>query len=135
MLMNFKQKFQNFMYGRSGNDNLNMFLAGACAVLIVLGLITKTSLFSWLGIAALGFSYFRMFSKNIYKRREENEKYLRLKLSLFGKLKGYKERWVQRKEYKFFTCPNCRACLRVPRGRGKIKIVCRKCGNSFIGKS
>lgn len=54
---------------------------------------------------------------------------------LFKKLKGYKEMFVQRKDYKFFTCPYCRAMLRVPRGRGKIKIVCKKCGSSFIGKS
>ena len=26
----------------------------------------------------------------------------------------------------------CRTLLRVPKGKGKIKIVCRKCGNSFI---
>ena len=33
------------------------------------------------------------------------------------------------------TCPACKTTLRVPKGRGKIKIVCRKCGNSFMGKS
>ena len=61
----------------------------------------------------------------------------------FGQLKGrflgrfrlLKERWVQRRDYKFFTCPACRTTLRVPKGRGKIRIVCRKCGASFTGKS
>lgn len=46
-----------------------------------------------------------------------------------------KERWKQRKDYKFFTCPSCKAVMRVPRGRGKIRIVCHKCGNTFMGKS
>ena len=50
-------------------------------------------------------------------------------------LKMLHERWVQRKDYKFFTCPSCRTTLRVPRGHGKIKIVCTKCGNSFTGKT
>lgn len=54
---------------------------------------------------------------------------------LFNRLKIVKEMFVQRKDYKFFACPYCRAMLRVPRGRGKIKIVCKKCGSSFIGKS
>ena len=76
-----------------------------------------------------------MLSKNIYKRQEENGKYLRLKYKVTARLNVVRERWVQRKEYKFFTCPSCRATLRVPRGRGKIKIVCRKCGTSFVGKS
>ena len=46
-----------------------------------------------------------------------------------------RERWKQRKDYKFFSCPSCRAVMRVPRGRGKIRIVCHKCGNTFTGKS
>ena len=46
-----------------------------------------------------------------------------------------KERWQQRKEYKFFTCPACKTVLRVPKGEGKIKLVCRKCGTSFVKKS
>ena len=71
----------------------------------------------------------------LYKRREENSRYLNLRYQVFAKLKALKERWVQRKDYKFFHCPSCHAVLRVPKGRGKIKIVCRKCGNSFIGKS
>ena len=52
-----------------------------------------------------------------------------------AELRLFKERWIQRKYYKFFTCPSCRASLRVPRHRGKIKIVCRKCGTSFFGKT
>ena len=50
-------------------------------------------------------------------------------------MKLRREKWVQRKDYKFFTCPSCKTTLRVPRGHGKIKIVCRKCGNTFTGKS
>ena len=52
-----------------------------------------------------------------------------------GRLRAAKERWVQRKDYKFFSCPSCHTNLRVPRGKGKIKIVCRKCGTSFMGRS
>ena len=79
--------------------------------------------------------YFRMFSKDLPKRSEENSRYLQIRYRIFAKLKALKERWVQRKDFKFFQCPSCHAVLRVPRGRGKIKIVCRKCGNTFIGKS
>ncbi len=86
-------------------------------------------------IALLVYVYFRMFSRNVYKRREENGKYMRLKYKAAAELRLFKERWIQRKYYKFFTCPSCRANLRVPRHRGKIKIVCRKCGTSFFGKT
>lgn len=136
-----KERFRRFMIGRNGNDQLNAFLLIAAAVLLLMG-----SLFRFLGGAVLSILrtlafalviviYFRMFSKDIYKRQEENGKYLRIRYKAFAKLKALKERWVQRKDYKFFYCPSCHAVLRVPRGRGKIRIVCRKCGNTFTGKS
>ena len=78
---------------------------------------------------------FRSLSRNVYKRQEENGKYLRWRMKQTGKLRLAKERWQQRKEYKFFTCPSCKTVLRVPKGKGKIKLVCRKCGTSFMGKS
>ena len=91
--------------------------------------------FDALVILLLGYAYFRMLSRNLYKRSEENGKYLRLRYKLMAELRVHRERWVQRKDYKFFTCPSCKTTLRVPRGHGKIKIVCRKCGSSFTGKS
>ena len=81
------------------------------------------------------YTYFRMLSRNLNKRRDENTRYLRLKYRVEASLRVGKERWVQRKDYKFFVCPSCKTTLRVPRGHGRIKIVCRKCGTSFTGKT
>ncbi len=36
--------------------------------------------------------------------------------------------------YNFFTCPRCRAALRVPKGKGRIKITCPKCGEKFLAQ-
>ncbi len=83
----------------------------------------------------LVYIYFRMFSRNLYKRSEENGKYMRMRYRFEAQMRLYKESWVQRKDYKFFTCPSCHAKLRVPRHKGKVKILCRKCGTSFFGKS
>ena len=126
------------MAGRNGNDQLNVFLLILDVALLVLtGIFSrgKGSLLYILAIILLFVIYFRMFSRNLYRRREENGKYLRMKYNAQAALRVRRERWVQRKDYKFFTCPACRAALRVPRGRGKLKIVCRKCGTSFFGKS
>lgn len=130
-----KEKIQKFMYGRYGNDDLNKFLFLVCAVFLLLAAILKSRLLELTAVALLIWSYVRFLSKNLPKRQSENWKYVRIRGKVFVYLKNIKERFVQRKEYKFFTCPSCKAMLRVPRGRGKIKIVCRKCGNSFIGKS
>ena len=134
-----RERLARFMVGRNGNDQLNRFLLLADVVLLLLAsLLGRTALGSLLYLlvlALLGLTYFRMLSRNVYKRRSENEGYLRRKQQLLSRLRVFKERWRQRKDYKFFTCPSCRAVMRVPRGRGKIRIVCHKCGNTFMGKS
>ena len=133
-----RRRMAGFMAGRNGNDQLNLFLLIVDVVLLLLASIFARSLGAFLYplvLALLGYTYFRMLSRNLYKRRTENEKYMRLRAKAASKLRLVRERWVQRRDYKFFTCPSCRAVMRVPRGRGKIKIVCRKCGSSFTGKS
>ena len=128
----------HFMIGRNGNDDLNRFLLGLDIVFILLAVIFRNAvarIFSSLAIILLVWIYYRMFSKDLMRRNTENAKYLRTREQVFGYFRLRKEQWVQRKEYKFFVCPACKATLRVPRGRGKIKIVCKKCGNSFMGKS
>ncbi len=134
-----RERLARFMIGRNGNDQLNRFLLLADVVLLLLAsLLGRTALGSLLYLlvlALLGLTYFRMLSRDVYKRRSENESYLRRKQQFLSRLRVIKERWKQRKDYKFFTCPSCKAVMRVPRGRGKIRIVCHKCGNTFMGKS
>ena len=133
-----KEKLARFMAGRNGNDQLNLFLLGLDVVLLLAASLLRDTAGRWLYIAVLvllGLTYFRMLSRNLPRRREENGKFIRARYRISAALKVRREKWVQRKDYKFFTCPSCKTTLRVPRGHGKIKIVCRKCGNSFTGKS
>ena len=134
-----RERIARMMIGRNGNDQLNRFLLLADVILLLLASLLGRrgagSLLYILVLALLGLTYSRMFSRDLYRRRSENERYLREKEKLRAKLRILRERWNQRKDYKFFTCPSCKAVMRVPRGRGKIRIVCHKCGNTFMGKS
>ena len=133
-----RERLARFMAGRNGNDQLNVFLLIVDLILMLLSSIFSKSIGGVLYpivIALLVYVYFRMFSRNITKRREENGKYIRLRYRIDAAYRVRRERWVQRKDYKFFTCPSCRTTLRVPRGKGQIRIVCRKCGNTFTGKT
>ena len=60
---------------------------------------------------------------------------MKIRMDIGGKFEMIKVRWTQRKDYKFFTCPACHTTLRVPKHKGKINIVCKKCGNSFTGRT
>jgi hypothetical protein len=133
-----RQKLMQFMAGRNGNDELIRFLLAVDMVLILLSVIFSRGvgrILAPIALVLLGFTYYRMLSRDLIRRSDENARYFRLRERFLGMIRVRKEQWVQRKDYKFFVCPACKATLRVPKGRGKIKIVCRKCGNSFMGKS
>ena len=133
-----REKIARFMAGRNGNDQLNRFLLLVDIVLLLIAAIFKDGIGRYVYpfvFVLLAYAYFRMLSRNVYKRREENGKYIRARYKVSAALRVRHERWVQRKDYKFFTCPSCRTTLRVPRGKGQIRIVCRKCGTSFTGKT
>ena len=85
-------------------------------------------------LLAAAFCVVRALSVNVERRRMENQRFL----SLFrGRHNGcgWWAKMEQRKEYKIFKCPSCGVKLRVPRGKGKIKVTCRQCGATFEEKS
>lgn len=136
--MKFRQKIAQFMYGRRGMDEFSIFLLIATVVLILIGSLfggILRSLFSLVEMVGLVYCYVRVFSRNIYKRQQENAWYLRKKKAVIRWFRSVKDRWQQRKEYKFFRCPSCRTLLRVPKNKGKLLLTCRKCGNRFERKT
>ena len=129
-----KEKLQRFMWGRYGNDRFNQFLmivALVCLALSFFGL----RIFYVLALVLLVYAYYRMFSRDMSKRSTENQWYLRKEMKVRGWINGKKKAFAQRKDYRIFKCPKCGQKLRVPRGKGKIAIRCRKCGEEFIRKS
>lgn len=129
-----REKFQRFMWGRYGNDRLNQFLMAAALVCLVISLF-GLNIFYLLGFGLMIYAYFRMFSRKTVKRAAENQWFLRREMKVRGWLGSRKKAFAQRREYRIYKCPNCRQKLRVPRGKGRIAIRCRKCGTEFIRKS
>ena len=123
------------MAGRNGPDHLNRFLSVVFLILSVCSMFVRnTRIASALYGLSLGLFFyvmFRMLSRNIYRRQQENGAYLRERYKITSWWNGLRDRWAQRKDYRFYKCPSCRTRLRVPRGKGKLNIVCRKCGTSF----
>ncbi len=134
-----KQKIANFMYGRYGNDQLNRALSVLILLLLIVSFFfgysepgsTARSFLLVIVLALLIYTYFRMLSKNLSARRAENAKFLAKTARLRDWWQLRRDMWNQRKEYKFFKCPSCKAVMRVPKGKGKIRIICKKCGTAF----
>ena len=129
---------QRVMAGRYGVDEYSRFLNVVALVSLVLSILFNNgpSVFFWLlAIISLVWTYFRMFSRNTYKRRAENNAYLTIRYSMTRKLSGLKQRMQQKRYYRFYKCPKCGITTRVPKGKGKIRITCPKCGEIFQRKS
>ena len=133
--MNWRDKFTNFMYGRYGVDQLSRFMLVVIFILCVLSLFVRGSFMSFLILLLIILTYYRMFSKNINKRYQENEAFLRRQFYVSEWWKKWKFRYQESRKYHIYRCPNCKQKVRVPRGRGRISIHCPKCGTDFIKKS
>ena len=127
-----KNKLYRFMYGRYGYDTLSKTLlwvyAGVLLAYMVISLFVESPLFYVIYLIStmslIIYIFYRTMSRNISKRRAENEKFCN-----FFKLRRNKFR--DRKTHVYRKCPNCRAVLRLPKAKGKHTVSCPRCKNKF----
>lgn len=139
-------------------DELNQALiwVGLGSLLIAFvfgGSRTVTTVFRLLFALCALFFIYRTFAAQPHRRSQQNMAFLRGKTALqewWRSLKrGFrqtadrgnaawsqgKNRWEERKKYRYLTCRQCGQKLRVPRGKGKIRVTCTNCRNQFLAKS
>ena len=139
----------NFLYGTYGFDILSFFL-------LLLGTLFNSFYYTRLiGLFLLIIILFRAFSKNTYKRSSENYKFISFinnkilfrfnkrlpdipNVSLYSitpLFTSLKNKINEKLHYKILKCPNCKQKLRVPRGKKKIIVTCKRCLYEFKAKS
>ena len=138
--MSFFQKmgnaFSRFMYGRNGVDSLGWASLVAVLLLDTAELIVRSknetaqTILATASFLLMVWTLFRMFSRNLPKRRSENAWFL---TKIVNPLKSQRAR-SKDKDHKYFTC-KCGAVCRVPVGKGKIVITCPKCGQKINAKT
>ena len=144
-----------FFSGRNGADELSVTLVVISVIVFLAAPIFDEKyiqgIFLLLGGILFVLGILRSLSTNIGKRRHENQVILdlfrsetkeekeRRKREAEEKREREKLRKERRKEeektHAFFRCPQCGKELRVPKGKGKIKIRCPNCSHEFIRKS
>ena len=123
-----------FMAGRYGGDQLNLVLIVLYLALCVVFLFTRMLAFELLGAVVLAVSFLRTLSRNVERRRAENNRFLQIVRPIWRRWTGFRAR-AHDKEHRYFKCPNCGQQMRVPRGKGRITVHCRTCGAAFEEKS
>ena len=106
MFQRFGESMRRFMAGRNGTDQLGLFLLIAGLALSIISTLAKLPIFSMLAYIPLLLAVFRIFAR----------------------IKG-------RKQYRYFRCPSCRTQVRVPKGKGTLRITCPSCHERFIKKT
>lgn len=126
---------QNFMAGRNGFDSLSVALLLLFAIMSFVSRFIRLPILIVFSLIFLGLAIWRIFSKNLAKRRDENCRFRNITGDIRDSIANRRYRRQQNKQYKFFTCPECKSRLRVPSGKGKISVTCPRCGLKFSGKS
>lgn len=139
-MRNFREKFFNFMSGRRGVDEFTRFLMAAGFVFAILSMLLKIFPFGFVVIIRMvlsalnyfcyAYGFYRIFSRNLYRRELENVKYIAVR----NKLMPYFEDNIKSfhdSDYVYKKCPKCSAKLRLKRIKGKHITKCPKCGIKF----
>ena len=142
--MNFFQRIGNalsrFMYGRNGVDRLGLTMIWAALLLDIINMLLRekpvvSGITGLVSGVLLFTALFRMFSRNLEKRRAENTRFMeKVWWPVSRRMAGARQQRMD-KEHRYFTCHRCGAVCRVPRGKGRIVITGPRCGGEIHGKS
>ncbi|MBQ2989610.1 MAG: hypothetical protein IJD59_10955 [Clostridia bacterium] len=130
-----KQKLAAFFSGRYGADELAkamlILYIVISAVTVFVGNATLRIVLNVLSLTVCIFMFYRMFSKKIAKRAEENRKYLLLRRNTKQWFLLRRNKWTYRKTHVYRSCPHCGAQIRLPRVAGDHRCDCPKCQERF----
>lgn len=126
---------RGFMTGRYGSDELGMLLSFGALVLVIINLFLNSYVLTAAILVLVIAEGARYVSRNVEARRMENDLF-------FQRVPGLKP-WLQNpsaaaqefRSYKHLSCPNCHRRVRVPRGKGRLKVTCPQCHQSFDARS
>lgn len=154
---------QDFMNGRRGVDELVTALGGLSMVLALIGSIFSIPVLGWIALIVVVLALVRAFLPDSPARERENAAFcdaiakVPVLNGLLGRGTGRatsrpagtnpaaseferkkrtaQKMWENRKTTMYFKCKNCGQILSVPRGKGRIRITCPRCGAKVEKKS
>jgi len=123
--MNFQERLKKFMKGRYGPDELYMFLFKLYIILLILNIFINSKIINVVELLIFLIIFYRFFSKKIYKRANENNKFIEIK----NKIKNFNIKSNKNKDYIYKKCRKCKTTLRLPLPyeRGIKYAKCPKC--------
>lgn len=127
--MKLGMKLYQFMLGRYGIDEFYYFFLYLYILLVCSSIFLRVPYLFWLELILFVVMFYRVFSKNINRRKKENQFYLKIRTGLFKPFSNMKRNWKDRKEFIYKKCHQCKTTLRLPlpSERGIKHVACPKC--------
>ena len=131
----FKRKVAEWARGRNGDAELSRILTNIAILLVGIAVFARVNALSVVALVLLAYAMWRISSKDVAaRRRESSEACKRLgpaRAWLLNPLAAAKEA----RSYRHLTCPSCGQRVRVPRGKGRVRVTCPSCHNRFEGRA
>ena len=119
------------MSGRNGADALANAMFILYFVFFIINIFVRSAIISLIQLVIIGYVFFRMMSRNIYKRQRENRRFCSIGRGIKGKFTLLKNEWRDRKTHVYYKCPHCKKTLRLPKIKGKHTVNCPCCKQKF----
>ena len=129
--MKFIYKLKKFMMTRYGFDEFYQFLLYFYIGLFILNIIINSKIIEIIELFIVFIMFYRFFSKNIERRKKENNIYLKLKNKFLTTHKHHKKKYKDKKNHLYKKCPKCKSILKLPlpSKRGIQHAKCPICKN------
>lgn len=129
------ERLTDWMRGRNGSDELGTFALALSIVILLINAFTGLRWLSAIALALALYSCWRMSSKQVAQRQAENRAFVEKLGPLASWMRNPSSAASEARTYKHLTCPSCHQRVRVPRGKGRIRVTCPSCHEKFEARS
>lgn len=130
-----QRKVAEWLRGRRGPDDLAVFCVNLAIVVVLVNVFARTSWLGWAGLVLVAYAMFRIQSKNLGARARENEAFLKALGPARPWIQNSRAAWTELRSYKHVRCSSCKQRVRVPRGKGRLRVTCPRCKAKFEVRS
>ena len=130
-----QRRLMEWLRGRQGPDDLAVFSVNLAIVIVLVNVFARTGWLGWVGLALVAYAMFRIQSRNLGARARENKAFLRALGPARPWVQNPRAAWAELRAYKHVRCSSCRQRVRVPRGKGRLRVTCPRCKTKFEVRS
>lgn len=131
----FQKRIADWFKDRRGPEELANFCVVVALVLVVINIFASQLWITIVALALVAYAVWRMCSKNVVGRAKENVTFLRMLGPVRPWVQDPSAAMSETRTYKHVKCPNCGQKIRLPRGKGNLRVTCPTCHEKFESKS